>query len=212
MSFRKILLGTAAAAFIAAPVAAEENYYHQNPTPEERAQTQTLNDAAQPGTVPPAAQDTYDAQQQEYQRQQAEYQQKSADYEAQRDRYAAQRAHYAAQRDAYYAEISGDPWLVPTVAAPAWPDEVRLNRLYVISDPARELVRAPIVDGNGHWVGRVRDVETDDGYVRRVKVYLYRDHRYVWVRPSLLRYDASDGVLFTHLDYRDLAEMPGYNA
>ena len=51
-----------------------------------------------------------------------------------------------------------------------------------------------------------------DGYARRVKVYLYRDHRYVWVRPSLLRYDASDGVLFTHLDYRDLADMPGYNA
>jgi len=212
MSFRKLLLGTAAAAFIASPVLAEENYYHQNPTPEEQQQTQTLNNAAQPGTVPPAAQATYDAQQQEYMRQQSDYQAKRADYEAQRDRYANQRAHYAAQRDAYYAEISGDPWLEPTVAPPAWPDDTRLNRLYVISDPERELARAPLVDGNGHWVGRVREVETDDGVARRVKVYLYRDHRNVWLRPGQLRYDASDGVLFTHLDYRDLMEMPGHSA
>jgi multidrug efflux pump subunit AcrA (membrane-fusion protein) len=212
MPFRKILLGTAAAAFIAAPALAEENYYHQNPTPEEQAQTQSLNSDAQSGTVAPGAQAKYDAQQEEYARQQADYQQKKADYEAQRNRYAQQRAHYAAQRDAYYAEVSGDPWLVPAVAPPAWPDEMRLNRLYVISDPGRELARAPLVDGNGHWVGRVRDVETENGYARRVKIYLYRDHRYVWVRPGLLRYDASDGVLFTHLDYRDLANMPGYNA
>lgn len=212
MLFRKVLLGTAAAAFIAAPALAEENYYHQNPTPEERAQTQSLNEQAESGTVSPAAQATYDAQQQEYMRQQADYRAKRADYEAQRERYAHQRAHYAAQRDAYYAEVSGDPWLVPTVAPPAWPDESRLNRLYVISAPERELLRAPLVDRDGHWVGRVREVETEDGYARRVKIYLYRDHRYVWVRPSLLRYDASDGVLFTHLDYRDLADMPGYNA
>jgi multidrug efflux pump subunit AcrA (membrane-fusion protein) len=212
MSFRNILLGGAVSAFLAVPALAEENYYHQNPTPEERAQTQSLNSNAESGTVAPAAQATYDAQQAEYMRQQADYQQKRADYEAQRDRYMHQRAHYAAQRDAYYVEVSGDPWLVPTVAPPPWPDETRLNRLYVVSDPAVELMRAPLVDRDGHWVGRVRDVETDNGYARRVKVYLYRDHRYVWLRPGLLRYDASDGVLFTRLDYRDLRAMPGYNA
>ena len=35
MPSRKILLGTAAAALIAAPAFAEENYYHQNPAPAE---------------------------------------------------------------------------------------------------------------------------------------------------------------------------------
>lgn len=212
MSFCKLLLGGAAAALIVSPAIAEENYYHQNPTPQEQAQTQSLNDAAQQGSVSPTAQAQYDAQQQEYMRQQADYQAKRADYEAQREHYEHQRAHYAAQRDVYYAEVSGDPWLDPTVAPPPWPDEVSLTRLYVISDPAHELMRAPLVDGHGHWVGRVRDVETDDGYARRVKVYLYRDHRYVWLRPSLLRYDASDGVLYTHLDRADLVDMPGYNA
>jgi len=212
MTFRKFLLSSAAAAMFAGPAVAQETNYNQNPTPEEQAQTQQLNTAAQPGTVSPTAQAAYDQQQQQYQQQQEDYQRQRADYDAQRSRYQAQRAHYAAQRDNYYAEVSGDPWAVPTIAAPAYPDEARLNKLYVISEPSHELARAPLVDGDGHWVGRVREVETSNGFARRVKIYLYRDHRYVWLRPSMLRYDATDGVLFTHLDYRDLRDMPGYNA
>jgi hypothetical protein len=211
MTFRKILLGGATIAVLGAPAFAQTNY-NQNSTPEEQAQTQTLNSGAQAGTVSPTAQAAYDQQQQQYQQQQEDYQRQRSDYEAQRGRYQAQREHYAAQRDSYYAEISGDPWAVPAVAAPAWPDDTRLNHLYVISDPAHELARAPLVDGDDHWVGRVSDVEINDGFARRVKIYLYRDHRYVWVRPSALRYDASSGVLYTRLDYRDLREMPGHDA
>ncbi len=211
MTFRKALLGGATLALLAAPVFAQQGPYTQDSTPEEKAQTQTLNSAAEPGTVPAGAQATYELQQQQYQQQQEDYQRQRSNYEAQRNNYQNQRAHYAAQRDSYYAEIEGDPWAIPAVAAPAWPDDAQLNHLYVISDPVHELARAPLVDGDGHWVGRVHDVETNGGFARRVKIYLYRDHRYVWVRPSALRYDASSGVLYTHLDYRDLREMPGYN-
>jgi hypothetical protein len=208
MTLRKILLCGAAAALLAVPALAQDTDYRQNSTPEERAQTQSLNQNAQGGTVSPAAQATYEAQQQQYMQQQQDYRAKRADYRAQRARYETQRAHYEAQRGVYYATVSGDPWAVPTAAPPPYPDEDRLSPLYVVEHPSRDLARAPLVDRDGHWVGRVRDVDTRNGFAHRVKIYLYRDRRYVWLRPSLLRYDASDGVLYTRLDYRDLRDLP----
>jgi hypothetical protein len=214
MSLRTILLGAVAAAFAAGPVLAQSDlsshYYDTHSTPQERAQTEMLNRDAQGGSVPPAVQSTYQQQLEEYQQQKQEYRRQRAHYEMQRDRYEAQRDRYSAQRAAFYAEISGDPWAVPAVAPPAYPDEAGLIAIHAIAAPETELERAPLVDGEGHWVGRVRTVETAyDGRARRIGIYLYRDHRTVWLHPRELRYDSGDGVLFTLLDYNDLRQMPG---
>jgi|GEM_PF-3957876 len=202
---RKFLLGSAALALLTAPALAQTS---QPSSPEEQAQTQSLNAGAQGGMVNPADQARYEEQQNQYLQQQQEYQNQRADYDMQRARYARQRAHYASQRAAYYAETTKDPEAIPAIAPPAYPDEANLNRLYVIADPVTELARAPLVDGEGHWVGRVREVQTTNGFADRIKVYLTRERRYVWLRPSMLRYDAANGVLFTRLDFRSLRSMP----
>ncbi|HTO39956.1 MAG TPA: hypothetical protein VL026_03195 [Rhizomicrobium sp.] len=210
MRLAKLLCASATVALLTGAAYAQSQTSAPS-SPAEQAQTQSLNANAQAGMVNPADQARYEEQQNQYLQQQQEYQNQRADYAAQKARYNRQRAHYASQRAAYYAETATDAEAVPT-APPPYPDEANLNRLYVIADPVSELSRAPLVDGQGKWVGRVREVQTTNGFADRLKVYLYRDHRYVWLRPSMLRYDAANGVLFTPLDFRALRSMPRASA
>ncbi len=188
-----------------APPAQHEPYQD----PAEQAHTQGLNTRMQDGiTGPPRAADQaeYEAQRQRYERQQQQYQQQRRSYED-------QRARYEIQRRAYYEEHGGNPWALPRAAVPAYPASNRLTSLVTLPSPEQNLARAPLVDGAGNWVGRVRKVQTDRmGMATRVQVYLYKDRRNVWIRLGDLGYDGQDGVLFTRLTYRQLLRLPGSSA
>ena len=84
-----------------------------------------------------------------------------------------------------------------------------LRRLYLLADPTHQLANAPIEGPAGHFVGKVRNVETaPDGRPRRIEVALNRVVS-VWVSPNRFRFDPNDHVLFTDMTRADLWQMPG---
>src|SRR4029077_17002362 len=104
MNLRNIALCSAGFLAITIGAAAADpatgNPYTQNPTPQERAQTQQLNSAAsQDAQVP--AQPT-PADQVQYQAQQDQYQQDQQRYHAQQDRYRDERAEFFYDRSHPY--------------------------------------------------------------------------------------------------------------
>jgi len=217
MKVRNIVLGGAAVIALAGGFAAPGfAQYAGNPpqysTPEEKAQTQQLNQQAQDGTTAspsalngqggdvnaPSAQNQ--AQQQRYQNQQAQYQDDMARYQARKEQYIRDLHRYDEAR--FYFTDYPHPY-------PYRYEDARLQRLYLIAEPSQQLANAPVEGPDGVWVGRVRNVETDvDGRPRRVEIAL--NHRVsVWVDPGDLRFNADDHIVFTDLTRADLWNMPG---
>jgi hypothetical protein len=155
---------------------------------------------AQTDNQPSDAQQQYNDQSQQYQAQQQQYQDQRKNYESERGNYYAKlRAYDEARYD----------WDYPHVVVYHYGDSSGLQRLYLIAEPSQQLANAPIEDPSGHWVGRVRNVETGpDGRPARIEVALNRRVS-VWVQPGDFRFDPDDHVLYTHLTREDLWDMPG---
>lgn len=166
---------------------ASGNPYTQNPTPQERAQTQQLNaessDTAVQGTS--AVQSDNDANQAQYDAQQDQYRADKDRYDAQKDRYLDQRAEYD------YDRSHPGAWWHERY------DTATLNHFYDI--PRAELVDLRVLREDGYIVGRIREIDRhDDGRVAAVRV-TFRDGESAWVKARDLRYDPDDRVVFTDL-------------
>jgi len=174
-----------ATAVIADPAAGDP--YTQNPTPQERAQTQQLNDsAANDATTSTAAVQDQNAANQ-------------AQYQAQQDQYQNDRAHYAAQRARYLDERAA--FNFDRTHPGAWWHErygrATLDHFYAI--PRDELAGLRMVREDGYMVGRITEVmRRDDGKVLRVHVEL-RDGERAWIDARDVRYDPDDRIVFTDL-------------
>jgi hypothetical protein len=186
-----VTLGTTAS--IADPAAGDP--YTQNPTPQERAQTQQLNSRASDDAVQStsAVQDQNDANQAQYDAQQQQYQNDQDRYEAQKDRYLDQRAEYEYDRSHPYA------W---------WHDRytaATLNHFYDI--PRTELIDLRVMREDGYTVGRIREIDRHgDGRVSAVRV-VFRDGESAWVKARDLRYDPDDRIVFTNLSVIELHDL-----
>ncbi|HWA31275.1 MAG TPA: hypothetical protein VG867_09255 [Rhizomicrobium sp.] len=217
MKVKNIVLGGVAAIALAGGFAAPSlAQYAGNPpqysTPEEKAQTQQLNQQAQDGTTaspaalngqggdPNAPSPQNQAAQAQYQAQQAQYQDDMARYRAQHRQYMRDIHRYDEAR--YY--FTDYPH-----AYPYRYDNAELHPLYLLAEPSQQLADVPVEGRDGVWVGRVRNVEMGlDNHPRRVEIAL--NHRVsVWVSPGDLRFDPAHGILFTDLSRADLWNMPG---
>src|SRR6185437_10069302 len=103
----KLFFGTTAALLLAAaPAFAQVSPYDTNPTPQERQQTDRLNqsaaDDASAPVAPSSSEADYAAKKAEYDRRMREYDARRDVYEHERDRYRADRAGYAHRWDAFY--------------------------------------------------------------------------------------------------------------
>lgn len=195
----------------AAAAHAQPDDYTRSSTPAETVETRQLNDAATRGQVRAEDQAQYQQQLERYQAEQKQYQRARSRYDRQRVAYDRQRDNYLREHSPYYKIRGRDLWRLPD-AAPPVPHQASLSRLSLLAEPSRQLTRAPVVDGGGNWVGRVRTIETSSGgRPGRVQIVLDRDQRAVWVRPGDLDYDTVTGVLFTPLRYRDLRMLPGHD-
>jgi len=186
-------LSIGATAVMADPASGDP--YTQNPTPQERAQTQDLNAQASDSAMQDSssAQSQNDANQAQYQQQQAQYQNDRAHYAAQRERYLDQRADFNFDR------THPDTWWHDRY------DHATLNHFYDI--PRAELVDLRVSRENGYRVGRIADVQRrDDGKIMRVSVEL-RDGERAWVDARNLRYDPDDRIIFTDLSAAAIYDM-----
>ncbi len=174
------------------------NPYTQNPTPQERAQTQQLNsqasdDAQVPAQPTPADQAQYQGQQDQYQAQQEQYQNDQQRYQAQQDRYRDERAEFYYDRSHPYA------W---------WHDRyarASLNLFYGV--PRDELVDVRVVREDGFTIGRIREFErAPDGRVAAVKI-VFRNGGAAWLKARDLRYDPDDRIVFTDLTVPELRDL-----
>jgi len=186
-----LLIGTVSA--FADPAAG--NPYTQNPTPQERAQTQQLNtqasDQAQQSTT--AVQTQNDANQAQYQRQQDQYQDDQARYQAQKERYLDERAEYNFDRSHPLS------WWHERY------ERATLNHFYDI--PRGELVDLRVMRDDGFTLGRIRDVErAPDGRVVAVRI-VFRNGDRAWVKARDLRYDVDERIVFTDLSYPEIREL-----
>lgn len=182
-----------ATAVIADPASGDP--YTQNPTPQERAQTQQLNNGAANDAVTStsAAQSQDNANQAQYRQQQDQYQSDMDRYHAQQDRYHDQRAQYEYDRSHPYA------W---------WHERytrATLNRFYDI--PRTELIDLRVMREDGYTVGRIREIDRhDDGRVEAVRI-VFRDGEAAWVKARDLRYDPDDRIVFTDLSVVELHDL-----
>ena len=172
--------------------------YTQNPTPQERAQTQQLNSAAsQDAQVPaqpmPDDQAQYQTQQDQYQSQQDRYQHDQQRYQAQQDRYRDERAEF------YYDRSHPYTW---------WHDRytrASLNLFYGV--PREELVDLRVVRDDGCTIGRIHELaRAPDGRVAAVKI-VFRNGGIAWIKARDLRYDPDDRIVFTDLSEPELREL-----
>ena len=171
-------------------------------TPEERAETATINNqAAASGVAADAQSDAnnanYQAQQQQYQGQQQQYQsqlqQNQAQQERYRDRTAAYeslRMRYAAERAAYHRGI--------------WPDRYVK---WVIMERDANLIGERVELLSGSRVGTVIDIAHASN--RNVEALLVRldNDKIVWVDSADVRYNRADGIVMTDLEAGDLHHM-----
>ncbi len=197
MKIRNLVLSSASALVLTAGLALAQSNdpYTHNPTPEERAQTQQLNDQAQgaavsDGDASQVNQAQYRDQQEQYQQQQQQYQNDQQHYQNQKDRYWDERAEYN------YDRTHPHTW---------WHDrytQASLNRFYDI--PRSELVDLRVVTEDGFTVGQIREIDRhDDGRVASVRI-VFRDGESAWVKARDLRYDADDRIVFTDLSVHEL--------
>ncbi len=199
MKFRNLLLSSAGAFVLTTGLAlAQNDPYTHNPTPEERAQTQQLNDQAQGQAASDAdgsavSQAQYQDQQQQYQDQQQKYQNDQQAYRDQQRNYWDERADYN-----YDRTHPGDWWHERY-------ERATLNRFYDI--PRAELIDLRVSTEDGFRVGRIRELDRhDDGRVASVRVE-FRDGESAWVRARDLRYDPDDRIVFTDLSLHELREI-----
>lgn len=205
MTFKSIALsGAAVLALSFGPAAAGDDPYTHNPTPEERAQTQNLNNqavgqAVSDADASDAAQQAYQAQQDQYQAQQRQYENDKAHYDAQQDRYQARQDRYRAELAEYYDRSHPYTW---------WHDRyarATLNHFYDI--PRAELVDLRVMREDGYTVGRIREIDRHgDGRVAAVRI-VFHDGDSAWVRASHLRYEPEDRVVFTDLTITELHDL-----
>jgi hypothetical protein len=205
--------GLALSAFLIAPAGAQGSYPAPggdrvdangmpttHSTPEEKAQTATINGqvAATDGQTqaPASANDAqYQAQQQQYQQQQQHYQDQLQQHQVAQDRYedrAARyeslRARYAAERAAYHRDL--------------WPE-----RHWVIVERDANLVGERVELISGNRVGTVMDTaHAANGDVEALLVRLDSD-KVVWIDAQDVRYNRADGVVMTDLRSDDLHHM-----
>jgi hypothetical protein len=187
-----LLIGLGAGTAFADPAAGDP--YTQNPTPQERAQTQQLNvQASEAAQATSDAQMQNDAAQAQYQQQQDQYQNDRARYQAQKDRYLDERAEYNFDRSHPYA------WWHERYA------RATLNRLHDI--PRTELIDLRVVRDDGFVLGHIRNVDrAPDGRVMAVQVR-FRNGDLIWVKARTLRYDVDDRIVFTDLSYPEIREL-----
>jgi hypothetical protein len=171
-------------------------------TPQEQAQTATINNQVAVGNAAADAQAdannaAYQAQQQQYQGQQQQYQnqlqQNQTQQERYRDRTAAYeelRTRYAAERTAYHRGI--------------WPD--RYTK-WVIVERDASLIGERVELLSGIRVGTVIDTaHTPSGNVEALLVRLDND-KIVWIDTADVRYNRADGIVMTNLESSDLHHM-----
>lgn len=198
MKTRILLLAGAAAALALSRAALADpeagNPYTQNPTPEERAQTQQLN-AGQ-----------YDEVQRHAERVEAQESASQAAYALERRRYDNARARYATESARYRVERAqyDDDRLRPAEWWRARYERATLDDFHAA--PSDALIDLEVVRDDGLSVGHVTGVDRRDGRIDRVKIVLADGER-AWVDADELRYDPDDGILFTDLSRSDLREM-----
>jgi hypothetical protein len=188
-----LLLSFGATAVLADPAAGDP--YTQNPTPQERAQTQQLNGQAsadaQQSTSAATAQN--DANQAQYQQQQDQYQNDQAHYQAQKDRYLDERAEYN------FDHSHPGAWWHERY------ERASLNHFYDI--PRTELVDMRVVRDDGFVLGHIRTIDrAPDGRVESVQIR-FRNGESAWVKARDLRYDLDDRIVFTDLSYPEIREL-----
>jgi len=187
------MLSLGATSVLADPAAGDP--YTQNPTPQERAQTQQLNTQSSDSAVQATAtvQSDNDANQAQYDAQQDQYQEDKARYNAQKEHYLDQRAEYE------YDRTHPLTW---------WHDRytsATLNHFYDI--PRTELIDLRVMREDGYTVGRIREIDRHgDGRVAAVRV-VFRDGESAWLKARDLRYDPDDRIVFTDLSVIELHDL-----
>jgi hypothetical protein len=202
MKLKILALSSASALVIALGSAMADpqagNPYTQNPTPQERAQTNDLNKqssdtAVQQTSDVQAQQDAVD--QQSSQNAQA-YDHQMQQYQDGQDRAQAQQDQYEADRAEYYDRTHPTAW---------WHDRYErasLDRLYGVH--GGELAGLTVSKEDGYRIGRVASVDRGPGgRIVRVEVVM-PDNRSSWVDARDLRYDPDDQIVFTDLTAREV--------
>lgn len=190
MNIRNLALTSAGvlALSIGAALAGNDPYTH-NPTPEERAQTQDLNEQQAGDAQDFAAQNAQTQENNAAARAQYNIQQKQ--YQDQHDAWVAQQQDYADERAEYNETYHPRAW---------WHDHYERASLRSFYDvPRRELVDLRVTAEDGRTVGFIRDIDrADDGHIARVQIQL-RDGERAWLPARNLRYDAEERIVFTDL-------------
>jgi multidrug efflux pump subunit AcrA (membrane-fusion protein) len=171
----------------ATPALADETNYNQNPTPAERAQTNSLNstaaDNARANTnANAAAQSDYDAARAAYERSLNDYRDRKSDYDNDRASYDAQRANYDRQREQRWSSFRDL-------------DHYR----DVLSLRQADLIGLAVTTRDGDRIGRIHDVDFGpDGKVRRLSIEVSWHHN-AWVYADDVRYDPRNRALLIDL-------------
>ncbi len=228
MKTRHYILGSVAvAALMGTMVLGGPAFAQRYSSPEEQAQTRSLNDQAEPGTT--ATPDQLNGEQ-PLARDQGEYQgpgnalakaqvdsqvQAQNDdaqqrYEEQQDDYARQREHYLNSKDAYdakRAQYDNDKADYNAQFAPpaAFPRDPRLVRLGSMEDPRRALRDVPVDTLDGEHIGRVVAIQTQGGDPVTVEVGVGRG-RVASVAVEDLRFDRDRKVVVSALSRDELLD------
>lgn len=220
MKTRHFILGNVAlaallgsATFMTAPAFAQKNS-----TPEEAAQTRSLNAQAAPGTEAspeqlngeaPLTRDNgeYDGpanvlteaqQSAEPAAPRAEDEQYERDrqtYQFQKEQYKDTLGQYQRDRDNYHAAVEPPPF----------PEDPSLTELHNVANAERVLRDMPVDNLDGHRIGRVLTIEAQNGAPISVEVGI-TSNRAVWMDPEDLRYDRDHNALVTDIGRAELLE------
>jgi hypothetical protein len=170
-------------------------------TPEEQAQTATINNqvaasAAGADTQANAGDAQYQTQQQQYQQQQQQYQDQMQRHQAAQDRYEDRaamfenlRARYAAERAAYHRDL--------------WPEQ----RHWIIVERDANLIGERVELISGNRVGTVVDTAHAANSDAEALLVRLDNDKVVWIDSQDVRYNRADGVVMTDLRYDDLRLM-----
>jgi len=204
MNLKTLALSSAAALALSFGAQAGDDPYTHNSTPDERAQTQNLNEQAAgqargDATVSVTTTAADPAAQQQYEDQQQQYQNDKARYDAQQDRYQVQKDIYQAEQAEYYDRSHPYAWWHERYEA------ATLNHFYDV--PRAELIGLRVIREDGFTAGRISDVDKNpDGRVHAVKISL-RSGDFAWVKARDLRFDVEDRIVFTDLSVDDIRAL-----